>query len=111
MIDFLSGTKDNIPPSRLHLEDWRPIFYKGQTGDTSSAKKKAFQRVRESIDKTGLLKSQAIIIQYRTVGHKRDICNFVPVGPFSVAGHFVYAYKWACEGYSEIAWNIGSLEI
>ena len=58
---------------------------------SDKARKKHFIAHEKALWKRDLLKSQASIIQYGTVGHKRDICNFVPVGPFSVAGHFIYA--------------------
>lgn len=32
----------------VHLEDWREVFYQKHTGDTTEAKKKAFQRQREN---------------------------------------------------------------
>ena len=63
-----SGTKDNVPPSGLHLDDWRPIFYKGHTGDTTSAKKKAFQRVRESLVKKGIIEVSSDYYSVRDSG-------------------------------------------
>lgn len=39
----------------LHLEDWRPYFYQVSTADGTEAKRKAFQRVRTDLQKTGFI--------------------------------------------------------
>jgi len=39
----------------LHVEDWRTAFYAVHTGDTIEAKKKAFQRVRQDLQTTGIV--------------------------------------------------------
>jgi hypothetical protein len=49
----ISGTKQNVPQGFLHLEQWRPLFYAGHTGDNDNTKKKAFQRARESLVNKG----------------------------------------------------------
>ena len=36
------GTNADVPDSTAHMEDWRKLFYAGQTGDKEEAKKKAF---------------------------------------------------------------------
>ena len=50
---LISGTKQNVSQGFLHLEQWRPLFYAGHTGDNDNTKKKAFQRARESIVNKG----------------------------------------------------------
>lgn len=47
-----AGLGDNLG-AEIHLEDWRLVFYAGHTGDTTEAKKKAFQRVRDALVKDG----------------------------------------------------------
>jgi hypothetical protein len=43
-----AGLADDVS-AEIDIEDWRRAFYAGHTGDTIEAKKKAFQRVRESL--------------------------------------------------------------
>lgn len=47
-----AGLGDDLS-AEIHLEDWRHVFYAGHTGDTTEAKKKAFQRVRDALVKDG----------------------------------------------------------
>lgn len=47
-----AGLGDDLG-AEIHLEDWRPAFYAGHTGDSTEAKKKAFQRVRDALVKDG----------------------------------------------------------
>ncbi|NRP51146.1 hypothetical protein XMV201_002926 [Aliiroseovarius sp. xm-v-201] len=42
------GVRDEGAFFGVHLEDWREVFYQKHTGDTTEAKKKAFQRQREN---------------------------------------------------------------
>lgn len=44
-----SGTNGNVPHSSVHVDEWRPLFYAGHTGDNEDTKKKTFQRVRASL--------------------------------------------------------------
>ena len=44
-----SGTNGNVPHSSVHVDEWRPLFYLGHTGDNEDTKKKTFQRVRASL--------------------------------------------------------------
>jgi hypothetical protein len=39
----------------VHVEDWREVFYSSCTADTTEAKKKAFQRVRNALHAAGLV--------------------------------------------------------
>ena len=39
----------------LHVEDWRTAFHAVHTGDTPESKKKAFQRVRQDLQATGIV--------------------------------------------------------
>ena len=50
-----SGTNGNVPGGSVHVDDWRPLFYEGHTGDNEEAKKKAFQRVRASLVNKGTI--------------------------------------------------------
>jgi hypothetical protein len=47
-----AGKGDDLA-AEIHLEDWRPVFYAGHTGDTTEAKKKSFQRVRDALVRDG----------------------------------------------------------
>ncbi|WP_373054737.1 AAA family ATPase, partial [Thioalkalivibrio sp.] len=38
------------------LEDWRVVFYRGHHGDTTEAKKKAFQRIRDELIRAGAVR-------------------------------------------------------
>jgi len=38
------------------LEAWRPVFYRGHHGDTTEAKKKAFQRIRDELLRAGAVR-------------------------------------------------------
>ena len=77
----------------VHLEDWRKAFYSTSTGDTSEAKKKAFQRARNNLVAAGLavalddhymptepaLRMQiAAAIRNRDTGRDRDIAGTCP---------------------------------
>ena len=50
-----SGTNGNVPGGSVHLDNWRPLFYEGHTGDNEEAKKKAFQRVRTRLENKGII--------------------------------------------------------
>ena len=63
-----SGTKDNVPPSGLHLEDWRPLFNAGHTGDNQDTKKKAFQRAREGLVRKGIIEVSSDYYSVRDSG-------------------------------------------
>jgi hypothetical protein len=47
-----AGKGDDVSAA-IDIEDWRRAFYSGHTGDTPEAKKKAFQRVRDSLVAAG----------------------------------------------------------
>ena len=49
------GTNGNVPGGSIHVDEWRPLFYEGHTGDTVDAKTKAFSRTRERLVKKGLI--------------------------------------------------------
>ena len=38
-----NGTNENVPGASVHVEEWRPLFYKGHPGDTVPTKNKAFR--------------------------------------------------------------------
>jgi hypothetical protein len=50
---FLEAKRDfehcNDPTVGIHVEDWRPHFYAGHTGDNPQAKRKAFERARKDM--------------------------------------------------------------
>ena len=50
-----SGTKGNVPGGSIHVDEWRPLFYAGHTGDTVGAKRKAFGRAREKLVEMGVI--------------------------------------------------------
>lgn len=50
----------------LHLNDWRPVFYRESTADNDEAKKKAFQRARNELKNRGELSVENDI--YRLAG-------------------------------------------
>lgn len=62
----------------LHLDDWRPAFYAEHTGDNLDAKKKAFQRARGDLKKSGRLivqddvYSTTDVATLMTISAKRD---------------------------------------
>lgn len=62
----------------LHLEDWRPVFYAEHIGDNLEAKKKAFQRARGDLKKSGRLivqddvYSTTDVATLMTISAKRD---------------------------------------
>ena len=49
------GTNGNVPHSSIHVDEWRPLFYAGHTGDNEDTKKKTFQRVRTSLVNKGII--------------------------------------------------------
>lgn len=74
----------------VHLDHWRNAFYLKHTGDTTEAKKKAFQRVRadlaeagriEATDDTYLIKDPAIQLAIVMHRDKRDNSGQVPARP------------------------------
>ena len=74
----------------VHLDHWRDAFYLKHTGDTTEAKKKAFQRVRadlaeagriEATDNTYLIKDPAIQLAILMHRDKRDNAGQVPTCP------------------------------
>jgi hypothetical protein len=54
-LDSLSGTFDKIGRSNAHVDEWRPNFYAGHTADSPDAKRKAFNRARQSLINNGLV--------------------------------------------------------
>ena len=65
----------------VHVEVWRKEFYAKHTGDTSDAKRKAFQRVRNDLIKNGqmgihddvyLTGDQGLVIDIETLHTERD---------------------------------------
>ena len=71
----------------VHLDHWRDAFYAKHTGDTTDAKKKAFQRVRsdlaeagriEATDDTYLIKDPALQLSIVMHRDKRDNAGQVP---------------------------------
>ena len=65
---LISGTKQNVSQGFLHLEQWRPLFYAGHTGDKEEAKKKAFQRAQKTLVTKGYLKVEGKIYTLRDKG-------------------------------------------
>ena len=45
----------NVPGGSIHVDEWRPLFYAGHTGDTLDAKKHAFRRAREKLVGKGII--------------------------------------------------------
>ena len=55
-LDTYAEATDGSPTlCRLHLEDWRPFFFKRHTGDTVKAKNDAFSRARRELVSKGFL--------------------------------------------------------
>ena len=55
-LDTYAEATDGRPTlCRLHLEDWRPFFFKRHTGDTVKAKNDAFSRARRELVSKGFL--------------------------------------------------------
>ena len=54
-LDSLSVTFDEIGRSSAHVDEWRPNFYAGHTADSPDAKRKAFNRARQSLINNGLV--------------------------------------------------------
>ncbi|CAM5420211.1 hypothetical protein FALB51S_02494 [Frigidibacter albus] len=80
----------------VHLNHWRDAFYAKHTGDTTEAKKKAFQRVRndlvgcarlEATDDIYLSRDPAIQLAIVTHRDKRDKPGHVPPCPGTSGTH------------------------
>ena len=54
-LDSLSVTFDEIGRSTAHVDEWRPNFYAGHPADSPDAKRKAFNRARQSLINNGLV--------------------------------------------------------
>lgn len=50
-----NGTNENVPGASVHVEEWRPLFYKGHPGDTVPTKNKAFSRARKTLKEKGII--------------------------------------------------------
>ena len=50
-----NGTIENVPGAFVHVEEWRPLFYKGHPGDTVPTKNKAFSRARKTLKEKGII--------------------------------------------------------
>ncbi len=50
-----SGIKDNVPPSGLHLDAWKTLFFAGHTGDNKDTKKRVFNRARKDLVEKGII--------------------------------------------------------
>jgi len=67
-LDTYAEATDGRPTlCRLHLEDWRPFFFKRHTGDTIKAKNDAFSRARRELVSKGFLIADD---DYYTLGDK-----------------------------------------
>lgn len=71
----VKGEYNSDLPIHLHLEEWRPIFYRRHTGDNKEAKRKAFERTRKNLVKKGMLSVSDDVYTFapRPTGHVRDI--------------------------------------
>jgi hypothetical protein len=74
----------------VHLDHWRDAFYLKHTGDSTEAKKKAFQRVRKELSEAGRIEATNDIyltrdssIQMAIMAHRdnRDKAGHVPACP------------------------------
>ena len=63
-----SGTKDNVPPSGLHLDDWRALFFAGHTGDNKDTKKRVFNRARKDLVEKGIIEVSSDYYSVRDSG-------------------------------------------
>ena len=54
-LDSLSVTFNEISRSSAHVDQWRPNFYAGHPADSPDAKRKAFNRARQSLINNGLV--------------------------------------------------------
>ena len=62
------ATNADVPCSKANMKEWRKLFYAGHTGDKKEAKKKAFQRARNSLVTQGYLKVEDEIYTLRDKG-------------------------------------------
>lgn len=63
----------------VHIDAWRKCFYSGHTGDTSEAKKKAFQRARNGLASLGKIAvSDDLYSVAGTSGQRRDNTGTCP---------------------------------
>lgn len=59
----------------LPLDEWREVFYKWHTGDTTEAKKKAFQRARKDLIATARLEVESDIYRPTDIGDMLTITH------------------------------------
>ena len=64
---YAEATEGRPLVCRLHLEDWRPFFFRRHTGDTDKAKNDAFSRARRELVSKGFLQVDA---DYYTLSDK-----------------------------------------
>jgi hypothetical protein len=66
-VTYTEATKGQEAASKLHLDEWRPLFYARHTGDNAASKKDAFRRVRNDLVDKGFL---SVKDDYYTLGDK-----------------------------------------
>ena len=62
------GVRSSGDSVGVGLEHWREAFYSAHTGDTQDAKRKAFQRVRTSLDAAGVVTVEDDVYYAKGVG-------------------------------------------
>lgn len=78
-LDSFRKSAERAGKDSVFVDDWRPVFYEGHTGDNLKSKAKAFERARKELVNLGKLSVTDSIYRENYQGDKGDIGRHVPL--------------------------------
>lgn len=71
-LESLRAAVETLGRDSVHLDEWRPIFYTGHTGDNRKTKEKAFLRARRTLVEAGIISVSDDYYSLETGGQTGD---------------------------------------